>query len=320
MTGPSACFSVGPQEKLFTIPKRLLNHFSDYAKTCLESSSSEASAIAIRLLDVDPDVLQYLWQWLYSGNLWVTRCDNYSENWGRHEELVQTCQILCRVHVLGERLLFDYRFLRFVVLMQLDNVIEEANTYELKTPLSPEVVEEVLSGSAPVDYASNDNWSMFALRSVVLRHLCSYQFYTTVDFKNYVKCFQIDGAFATELVVFLASEIKWAKQRAEAELGWPVDVFGKEDEVTADQGSDQSTPVMTKLNVGVWVALRRICTSERCDSNDIREFSKYFELDGAFAAAFLNHMATEFSLTVERWGKERGEKVDIAAEKGEEEE
>ena len=318
MTGPSTNFYVGPQEKHYTIPKRLIFHFSDFAKTCLEGQFSEASANAIFLPDVDPHVFQYLWQWLYTGNIQIPQ--SYIWDWDEStgERFTEICRIFCRVHTLGERLLFDYRFLDFAVQRQLGEAIEEANSNGNVMALSPEIVEYVLSESTPVVYGESIRWDFPSLRPFVLGHLCTFECCTTVDFMDYANCFEKDGGFAAEIMIYLATEIKWAKERWEAQVGWPVDVFRKQEQVTEDKGSSQCISSRTKLSEGVWVVLRRICISADCLATDIRGFGNLFEVDGAFAAEFLNHMATELLLTIERWGEEREEKVDFKEEKEEE--
>ena len=319
MTGPSTDFYVGPQEKHYTIPKRLVCQFSDYAKTCLESRFSEAGANAVFLPDVDPDVFQYLWQWLYTGELRIPRSNTWDWDQSNIERFTEICRPLCRLHTLGERLLFDYRFLELVVQHQLEEAIEEANSNGKVMTLSPEIVEEVLSESTPVVYDKSILSDVPSLRPFVLRHLCTFDFCITVNFMNYAHCFEKDGAFAAEIMIYLASEVKWAKERWEAQVRRPVDVFRKQVQVTEDEGSSQCIALRTKLGEGVWVVLRRICTSAECSATGIRRFSNLFGMDGVFAAEFLNHMATELLLTIERWGEEREENVDFAEEKEEEE-
>ena len=317
MTGSSTSFYVGPQKKHYTIPKRLLYHFSDFAKACLESSFSEAGANAIFLPDVDPDVFQYLWLWLYTGELKVYQLDYCAWAISSAEGLVQACRTLCRVHTLGERLLFDYRFLELVVQDQLTEIIDEAKTNRKLMPLSPEIVGEVLTDSAPARYGACC-WHSISLRPFVVKHLCTFQFCTTVDFMDYADSFKKDGGFAIEILIFVAGEIRWAKDRGEAEIGGPVDVF-REEQVTENQDFTQCIGTRSKLSQGVWVVLKHICTFAECSTFDLRAFSSLFELDGEFAAEFLNYMATELLLTVKRWGEERGKEVDFTAEKEEEE-
>ena len=158
-----------------------------------------------------------------------------------------------------------------------------------------------------------------SLRPFVLEHLCTFKFCTTIDFMDYADCFEKDGEFAAEIMIHLASEIKWAKERWEAQVGWPVEVFRNQEQVTENEDSPQCMATTTKLGEGMWVVLRHLCTSAECSATDIRGFSNLFEMDGEFAAEFLNHMATELLLTVQRWGEEREEEVDFAAEKEEQE-
>lgn len=346
ITGPSTNFYVGPREKHYMIQKRLLYHFSEYAKMCLEGGFLEAGTNAIYLQDVDPDVFQYIWQWLYTGEM---RLDSFYDSvWSRGDGrgLVQAYQLLCRLHVLGERLLFDERFLKSAVQTELNKVIEKAEINELPIPFNPDIVEEVLSESAPAQYenwgfSSTDDWDWFfsfSLRPIVLRHWCNFKFCTKVDFKEYKNCFRRDGAFAAELLTFLIGEIKWAKERGEAEVGRPIDAFDikeeqptegqtepldafdmKKEEPTEGQPGSHCATTVTRQYTGIWVALRHVCFSEGCSETAIRAFSKHFELDSLFAAEFLNFAATEWEETVKVWGDKRGEKVDVAAERKKEE-
>ena len=317
MTGPSTNFFVGPQEKHYTIPKRLIYQFSGYAKAFLGGGFSEAYANAVFLPDVDPDVFQYLWQWLYTGEVNISQSGNWDWGSSRGESFTKTFRLLCRLHTLGERLLFDYRFLLFGVQHQLEELIEKVDSKEKVMMLNPKLVEEVLSESSPKVYERSIRLDMPSLRPFVLEHLCTFDLCTTVDFMDYADCFEKDGGFTAEIMIYLAGEIKWAKERWEAQVGWPVDVFRNQEQVTEDKGSSRCIASRTKLGEGVWVLLRRLCASAECSKTDIRGFSNLFEMDGQFAAEFLNHMATELLLTIERWGKEREEKVDFVAEKEE---
>ena len=320
MTGPSTNFYVGPQKTQYTIPKRLIFKFSDFAKACLDGQFSEAGANAVFLPDVDPDVFQHLWLWLYSGEFGLPRI--YEYQWDRdqsrnNKRFSEMCRSFCRVHFLAERLAFDIRFLKFELQNQLEEAIELANSDGRFMILSPETVQEVLSETGPVVY-DKDVLSMIpSLRPFLLRHLCTFNFCTTVDFVDYADCFEKDGAFAAEIMIYLATEIRWAKERWEEQVGWPVDVFTNEEQ--EDEGSSQCIATRTKLSQGVWVILRRLCNSTERSVKYIRIFSNLFEMNGAFAAEFLNHLVTELLLTIERWGYEREETVDFAKEKEEDE-
>ncbi|KAF6221575.1 hypothetical protein HO133_002431 [Letharia lupina] len=319
LTGPSTNFYVGLDEKHYTIPKRLLYHFSDYARICLEGSFWEARANAAWLPDVDSDVFQWLWQWLYTGKLKVYSFYNFTWDWSEDEQLQQACQVLCRLHVLGERLLFDERFLQDEVQRKLVKVIERAKTSRSTTPLTPQIVEEILSDSAPVQYGSIWNWQSTSLRPFVVEQLCTLDFCTTTDFVDWVGCFELDGAFAAEIMAFMADELKWAVKRWEAQVGSPVDVLEKKKQFAEDRGNSKCLETRPKNHQGIWLALRIICTFAGCTTTDLRAYSQCFELDGAFAVEILAYMAEELRWIVERWGEERGSRVDVAVEKEEEE-
>ena len=310
---------VGPQRTHYTVPKRLLYHFSDHAKACLEDSFWEASANAIRLPDVNPDVFQWLLTWLYTGELKILRY--YSQRWGlsKYRQLEHACRVLCRVHFLGERLLFDQRLLESGVQGELDTVIEEAENTRDFMPLTPEVIEEVLSDSAPVQYEGEMSWASCSLRPFVLGHLRTFRFCTTVKFMEYAACFEMDGAFAAELMTFMASEMKWAVERWEADVEEPVDIIEKQRQFAETEGFSQYVTTRPEKGQGVWLVLRYICTFSGCMAMDFRAYSQCFELDGGFAASIMDYMAQELLWIVEMWGWERGWPVDVAAEKDEEE-
>lgn len=71
----------------------------------------------------------------------------------------------------------------------------------------------------------------------MLKHLCTFQFCTSIDFMDYADCFERDGAFAAEIMRFLASELKWAKERWEAQIDSPVDVGKKKMHYAEEEGN-----------------------------------------------------------------------------------
>ena len=73
ITGPSTSFYVGPDRTHYTIPKRLMYEFTEFAKPCLEGMFAEAEANAIWLPDVSPDVFRWIWKRLYQGQLKIER-------------------------------------------------------------------------------------------------------------------------------------------------------------------------------------------------------------------------------------------------------
>lgn len=318
MTGPSTNFYVGARGTHHTIPKRLLYHFSEYAQPCLEGNFLEASTNAVWLPDVDLDVFRWLWRWLYSGELDVHGHYQSQYTLDQDEKLRQACEVLCRVHFLGERLLFDSRILEYGVRMQLEAVLEEAKLSERAIPLTPQIVAEVLSDSAPVRYGDAVSWQCNSLRPFVLENLSTFQFCTTVDFMDFADCFELDGAFAAELMRFLASELEWARARWETKTGWPVDVTEKRMERAEYEGYSQWVAIRPNPCPGELIALRYICTFAGCQTTDFRAYSQCFERDGEVAAEILNYMAEELLWIVEAWGIEMGEVVDFAAEKAEE--
>lgn len=317
MTGPSTNLYVGPRGKHYTIEKRLLCHFSKFAERCLEGSFSEAEANAIWLPDVDPNVFKYLRLWLKTGRLEFYGPLPWDWDPSEAELQEQTCRLLCRVHMLGERLLFQSSFLQNVVQEQLHTVLEEARVSHQFMPLTPNIVEEILSHSAPLRYDSPWAWESASLRPFVLRHLCTFELCTTVDFWDYAACFEGDGAFAADIMHFIAGELKWAVEQWEVQTGWDVDVAAKKEELAQEEGYDQWVALRPNIRRDVWLALRYISSFAGCQKTDFRAYAPCFELDGQVAAEILDCLAEELRWVAERWGVERGAEVDWAKEKQE---
>lgn len=316
MTGPSTNFYVGPQHKHYTIPKRLIYHFSDHARVCLEGNFAEAAANAIWLPDVNPDVFQLLWRWLYTGQLDINSYCSMDDNWwelSKDQQRQQVCQLLCRVQILGERLLFHRVFLEGEVQQELETLIEQIEP----SPYTAEITQEVLSSSAPVQYRGY--WGYFSLRPVVLGHWLSFDICTTTDFYEYIGCFEQDGAFAAEVMTYMASEIMWAVKRWEKQTETIVDVNEKKQQLAEEDGLSHCVVRRYGRPHGVWLVCRYMCTFTGCTTTNFRRYSECFELDGAFAAEIMEYMAEELLWVVDCWGIELGSWVDYAAEKVEEE-
>ena len=257
--------------------------------------------------------------WLYTGELQVLRHCHQDWDFSSDEQLEEACLVLCRVHFLGERLLFDDRLLRVGIQYQLDDIVEEARSSAEYMPLTPEIIEEVLSESAPVQYAGSMSWASRSLRLLVLRHLRTFRFCTEADFMDYVGCFENDGAFAAEIMEFVKSEIEWAVKRWEADVKSPVDVAKKEQQFADEEGVFQWVATRPRPFQGVGLVLRYFCTFAGCTKTDFRAYSQCFEFDGEFAAEILNYMVEELLWIVDMWGKERGWAVDVGEEREEEE-
>ncbi len=278
-TGPKISFIVGPQGKEVVISSGLISHFSDYAKACLNDKYLESCTHTVRLEDVDPTVFRWLRRWVVFGDLEIRRhLDSRVPPLLLNDKLKLACQFLCRLHFLGERLLFDGRLLEDVIQVQLDELIEEAKDKGIPMPLDPEIVEEVLSESAPVRYGGERKGENHSLRPFVLRKLCTVDVCTSVDWADYSDCFQLDGAFAAEMMIFLDSEIAWAEEARDNR--W-FDIAGIKD----------------RWMIGG-------CILEECDIMGFREESGCFEEDGAMAAERLGIMAEYFRNVWEAWRKE----------------
>ena len=215
MSGPSTNFYVGRDATYYTIPKRLLYKSSNFTKLCLESSFAEAGTNAVWLPDVSLGVFQWVWKWLYQGRLEIEKefywFVMFEENgrpfYSATEPLQQACQLLCRVHMLGERLLMETRFLR-TVQEELEKVVKRGKDNGYVNPFTPELLQEVLSQSTPVvDLCAYSNDS---LRSSVFEQLRDYEFCANFDFMKCSECFEFDGAFAGKLMDYMSRQLVWA--------------------------------------------------------------------------------------------------------------
>ena len=356
MIGPSTNYYVGSQSVHYTIPKRLIYYVSDHARMCLEGSFAEASANAVRLSDVDPETFQWLWHWLYTGKLGVF--DHYCGVMGNREQRTKACLMLCRVHHLAERLLFDSQFFDDVQ-ENLERIIADGEIDGKPMMLSPEIVGEVLLGSWPV-VRYEDNlvdpvryWSTKfsaprffshhdSLTPYILGYLCTFEFCTTANFHQYADYFVEDGAFVGEIMAFMANETSWAIHRWGRQVDRRVDIAEVkrdfayrffEEQLLEPQAMDadelksylqqtaNAQPWMEtppRIPEEVWSSLKAMCTSAECTTDDFRDLSPYFGMDAEFTGKLLGYMATELSWVIYSWSLERHEHVDWAAEKAEE--
>ena len=278
-TGPKISFIVGPQGREVSVSSGLISHFSDYAKACLKDIYLEGCTHTVRLEDVDPTVFRWLRRWLVIGDPGIRRhFDSRVPPLLLNDQLKLACKLLCRLHFLGERLLFDGRLLEDFIQVQLDDIIEEAKYKGIPMPLDSEIVEEVLSESAPVHYGGEPKGKNYSLRPFVLKHLCTVDICTSVDWADYADCFQLDGAFAAEMMIFLDSEIAWAEE-------------------ARDNRWFNIAKMKDRWMIGG-------CILEECDIMGFREESGCFEEDGAMAAERLGIMAEYLRGVLEAWRKE----------------
>lgn len=191
---------------------------------------------------------------------------------------------------------------------ELDTLVEKAKP----SPLTPEIVQEVLSGSTPVEH-----WTLAddSLRPFVLHHWCDFDLCTTIDYYDYAECFELDGAFAAEMMAYMAYELQWAVGRWEKQTQTAVEVNAKKKQLAEEDGLDQSMERIYGKREGAWLACRYMCTFTGCTTTDFRAYSQCFELDGTFPAHIMEYMAEELLWVVDRWGVERGRSVDFSAEK-----
>ncbi|KAK4693139.1 hypothetical protein P7C71_g4199, partial [Lecanoromycetidae sp. Uapishka_2] len=104
MEGGAAEIYVGPNKKLYTIPRALLCYHSEYFKRSLNSGSVEAAEGAIHLFTDDPETFILLLEWMYKGTLRVFEnfcweADDY------RTALQQTCLVLCKLFCMADRLI-----------------------------------------------------------------------------------------------------------------------------------------------------------------------------------------------------------------------
>lgn len=235
------------------------------------------------------------------------------------EESEKACELLCQMYKLGERLLLDEDFLGDVR-KKLHELTETAKKGGIPMPWTADIIHQVFSGSAPVQFVGGFiNWKNPSLRPFLLGKLCTINFCTKFDFSNCGESFKLDGGLIAELMKYLAGELKWAVELWEAQIDSSVDIAEKKLELAQAEGTSKSITKQSKGNEGIWLALRYACTYSGGTTTDFRAYSQCLELDGSFAAEILNFIAIELRWIIERWGQERGPKVDVMQENEDEE-
>lgn len=332
ITGPSTNFYVGRDKTHYTIPKRLLYESSDFAKACLEGNFAEAGANGVWLPDVSPDVFQWIWKWLYQGRLGIEiYCygwdddkgnDRYSYSYSddhHHshsysddpEQIQQACQLLCRVHMLGERLLMDRNFFN-TVQEEFKDFFKRVKKCTSVNPFTPGLIHEVLSHSMPVSELCS--YSNTSLRSFLFEQLCYYDFCANFDFMKCSESFELDGAFAGKLMDYMSSQLVWAVELWGPQTESVVNVTDKKLKLAEEEGNSQVIVRGPKRRSDSWLALRYFCTFQGCTTTSFHKYSECFELDGAFAAEILAYMSGELQWVKEKWSEERGPRVNVAEE------
>lgn len=123
MQGGAIEIYVGPNKKLYTIPRALLCHHSGYFQSCLNSNFIEAAEGVVDFSSYDLETFVLLLEWMYKGNLRVFE-DNCWEVQDLQAALKQTCQILCKLSCMADKLAMaeidDY------IVSQLDRVFRSA--------------------------------------------------------------------------------------------------------------------------------------------------------------------------------------------------
>lgn len=151
----------------------------------------------------------------------------------------------------------------------------------------------------------------------MLGQRCDYDLCANVDFMSCSKCFELDGVFAAELMMFMARNLVWAVELWGAQTESIVDVVEKKLGLAEEEGKFQSMLKMPKRRSDAWLALRYFCTFQGCTTTSFGKYSKCFELDWVFAAQILAYMAEELRWVREKWGEERGLRVNVSQEKRE---
>jgi len=113
MEGGAVEVYVGPDKKMYTIPRALLSHHSEYFQRSLNGQFREASENQIHLTEDDPKTFILVLEWLYKGTLNILddRCHGAED---RLVALRAICHTLCELYCLADKLLIhpiqDYAF------------------------------------------------------------------------------------------------------------------------------------------------------------------------------------------------------------------
>ena len=114
-------------------------------------------------------------------------------------------------------------------------------------------------------------------------------------------------------MVYMANEIKWVARKWGTDIGTIVDIF------EGNQGISEYLERRPRNYLGIWLAMRHMCTCDRCMTVDFRAYSGYFELDGVFAVEVLKCLVLVLCSIMEAWGVEQGVLTEILEVRGEEE-
>ena len=238
-------------------------------------------------------------------------------------------ELLCQMHMLGERLLFIVENLEgfkeklsavmdgFMECVKADG--RDCNATSIQW--MADIMYKVLSGSARDQYDScywRDTYNL-SLRSTLLSYVCNFDFYTRFDFRDCGEALALDGAFAAAVMGYLERDVEWAVELWGAQTQSSVNLADKKIQYARENGDSTTVTTRPREPPGRCLTLRYTCTERGCTSTDFQAYVKRFESDGSFAAEKIDNMVTEMEWVVERWGRERGRKVDVAQEKDDEE-
>lgn len=121
MEGAAVKIYVGADEKLYTVPRALLCHHSDYFQTSLNGKFRESTNGTVHLPEDDPESFVLVLEWMYKEYLHILE-DHDWETRPRQAELKRTCRILCKLCCTADKL--QMRGIEGYIISQLDHALK----------------------------------------------------------------------------------------------------------------------------------------------------------------------------------------------------
>lgn len=236
IVGPAVDIFVGPEEVQFTLPRKLLYYHPRFAERAIEGFFREASEKALRLPQDDPEVFYWLVQWMLQGNLEMVEQLRQKYQWknGRQDWREYACRLLCRLWILGDKILHEPESSRrwpgisfaWSIRWGLHDLFCGAQDDNLRTPLIPDVVIEVWQNTMPdIEEPGKHRFGPRdrSLRQILFDELCDSHFHKTgvFDCSEYSECFMLDGGkFAADVLAYLMRFANMDFDERNVEMQW----------------------------------------------------------------------------------------------------
>ena len=206
----------------------------------------------------------------------------------QEEILPRECLLLCRLHVLTERLLFDDWSLPLRIRRKLEKCIEEARNQGYPLPLTPEAMEEVLLNSAPITDETEvepETWESWNRKAKD-----GWKSLTTAEVSESIPA----------APTYDPDNDPWvSKPVISKPYVYPI----RYRSVPGLRSDISLRPHM----------IERFCDFDFCTTTDFKQWTQCFELDGRFAVELMAYIAFEQDWVKRSWEVEADSVDDVAA-------